>query len=130
MMTRMSDERILDDLIPDDQIASKQGAKQMLMTKALEGRFAQVGRQENVADPIVIAKFFYPYGAGSWYALEYSPDTREFFGYVAGLGTDELGYFSLDEFENLEGPAGAQGIERDYYWHEVPLSQVQSGQVQ
>ena len=64
-----------------------------LMTKALEERFAQVGRQESVKDPIVIAKFFNPTGAGTWYATEYYPDDKVFFGYASIFGdwNDEWG---------------------------------------
>jgi hypothetical protein len=47
-----------------------------LMTKQLLKRFTQVGRQEHAKDPIVIAKFFNPTGAGTWYATEYDPETR------------------------------------------------------
>jgi hypothetical protein len=94
-----------------------------LMTKAIEKRFAEVGRQENVKDPIIVAKFFYPRGAGTWYATEYDPENRIFFGYVTGLGFDELGSFSLDEFEQYRDSWGL-GIERDLYWKEKPLSEV------
>ena len=31
-----------------------------LITKELEKRFAQVGSQENVKDPVIVAKFFDP----------------------------------------------------------------------
>lgn len=31
-----------------------------LMTKELEKRFAEIGCQENIKDPIVVAKFFNP----------------------------------------------------------------------
>ena len=41
-----------------------------LLTKELLVRFAKVGRQEEVHDPLVIAKFFNPAGAGTWYATE------------------------------------------------------------
>ena len=37
-----------------------------LLTRELEKRFAQIGSQENVEDPIVIAKFFDPTGSGTW----------------------------------------------------------------
>src|SRR4051812_16153130 len=47
-----------------------------LLTRELERRFAAVGSQENVADPIVIAKFFNPIGAGTWFATEYDPEHR------------------------------------------------------
>lgn len=43
-----------------------------LMTKQLEARFAAIGRQDGKDDPIVVAKFFNPTGAGTWYATEIS----------------------------------------------------------
>jgi hypothetical protein len=96
-----------------------------LMTKELEKRFAQVGSQENVKDPLVIAKFFNPNGAGTWYATEYNPKDRIFFGYVSLFGdwNDERGSFSLDELESYKGRLGL-GIERDLYFNERPASQV------
>jgi len=45
-----------------------------LMTKTLERRFAQIGSQQGADDPIFIAKFFNPTGAGTWYASEYDPE--------------------------------------------------------
>lgn len=96
-----------------------------LLTAELVERFAKVGRQEDVADPIVIAHFFNPTGAGNWYATEYYPETEEFFGYVSIFGdhNDEWGYFSLDELKSVKGPFGL-GIERDLYWREKPISQI------
>ena len=106
-------------------IIQKGGEIMKLMTKALERRFAQVGSQENVDDPIVIAKFFNPTGAGTWYATEYDPNNRVFFGYVSIFGdsNDEWGSFSLDELESYEGRLGL-GIERDLYFGEKRSSQV------
>jgi hypothetical protein len=96
-----------------------------LMTKQLEKRFAEVGSQENVKDPVIVAKFFNPAGAGTWYATEYDPKTKTFFGYVSIFGdwNDEWGYFSLAELESYKGPFG-MGIERDFYWTEKRASQV------
>ena len=96
-----------------------------LMTKGLEKRFAKVGRQEKVKDPIVVAHFFNPAGAGDWYATEYDPKQRLFFGYVSIFGdwNDEWGYFSLDELQTYKGRFGL-GIERDLYWTEEPASKV------
>jgi hypothetical protein len=84
-----------------------------------------VGRQEEVKDPLVIAKFFNPTGAGTWYATEYDPETKMFFGYVSIFGdeNDEWGYFSLTELESLKGPFGL-GIERDLYFTQKPFSQI------
>ena len=96
-----------------------------LLTKELEERFNQVGRQEEVKDPLVITKFFNPTGAGTWYVTEYDPDSKNFFGYVSLFNdwSDEWGYFSLDELESLRGPFGL-GIERDLYFTPKRFSQI------
>ena len=96
-----------------------------LMTGELEKRFAEIGSQENSKNPIVVAKFFNPAGAGTWYATEYDPKTKTFFGYVSIFGdwNDEWGYFSLDELESFEGPFGI-GLERDLHWSERRFSKA------
>ena len=96
-----------------------------LMTKELEKRFSQVGSQEEVEDPVIVAKFFNPQGAGTWYATEYDPKEEMFFGYVSIFGdwNDEWGYFSLAELQSYVGPWGL-GIERDRYWDEAKASTV------
>jgi hypothetical protein len=96
-----------------------------LMTKELEKRFAEVGSQEQVEDPLMIARFFNPTGAGTWYATEYDPKHRIFFGYVSIFGdwNDEWGHFSLHELESFRGRFGL-GIERDLHFDEQRASQV------
>ncbi len=100
-----------------------------LMTKALEKRFAEVGRQDGKGPPLIIAKFFAPVGAATWWMSEYSPNDRIFFGF-ADLGDPvnaEWGYVSLDEMESVTMPAPFQslGIERDLHWTEKPADQVE-----
>jgi hypothetical protein len=96
-----------------------------LLTKELLKRFEQVGRQENSSDPLVIAKFFNPCGAGTWYATEYDPNDKIFFGFVSIFGdwNDEWGSFSLEELESYHGKFGL-GIERDLYFGEKRISEV------
>lgn len=96
-----------------------------LMTPVLEKRFAEVGSQSEEKDPLIIAKFFNPCGAGTWYATEYDPERREFYGYVSIFGdiNDEWGYFSLAELEEYKGPLGI-GLERDLYFDEVRASKI------
>ena len=96
-----------------------------LITKELEARFEMVGSQEDIKDPLVIAKYFNPTGAGTWYATEYNPKERLFFGYVSIFGdwNDEWGYFSLDELEGFKGQFGL-GIERDLFFVEKRASRV------
>jgi hypothetical protein len=96
-----------------------------LMTAKLEKRFAKVGSQENVKDPVIIAKFFNPTGAGTWWATEYDPIDKIIFGYASIFGdwNDEWGYSSLEELESYKGPFGI-GIERDLYWTEKRVSEI------
>jgi len=96
-----------------------------LLTKELIERFAAVGSQETVKDPIVIAKYFNPTGIGTWYATEYDPNDEMFFGYVSLFGdwNDEWGSFSLSELESYRGQFGL-GIERDLYFDQKPFGQI------
>lgn len=72
-----------------------------LLTKELLNRFQEVGGQENVKDPLIIAKFFNSTGAGTWYATEYEQETQMFFGYVSIFGdyNDEWGYSPLVNYK-------------------------------
>ncbi|MDP7367314.1 MAG: DUF2958 domain-containing protein, partial [Candidatus Pacebacteria bacterium] len=104
-------------------------AKQKLMTSQIRKQLPKLYSQDGVADPMVYVKFFNPYGAGTWLITEFDgKDTM--FGYVIGLGHDELGYTSLRELESLEGSIagrkvkGLQGIERDTSFRPEPLSKA------
>lgn len=74
-----------------------------LLTKAILEQFQKTGSQAQVADPIVIAKFFNPTGAGTWYATEFDEETGIFFGFVSIFGdwNDEWGNFTLAELESF-----------------------------
>ena len=75
-------------------------------------------------EAIAYVKFFTPDSNWTWYASEYDPEKKMFFGLVEGLDT-ELGYFSLEELQSVRGPLGLK-IERDIYFEETPLSQLQA----
>ena len=96
-----------------------------LMTKELEKRFSEVGSQEWVSDPLILAHYFNPTGAGNWYATEYDPVNRIIYGYASIFGdwNDEWGDTALSELEAFKGQWGL-GIERDLYWREKPASEV------
>ena len=96
-----------------------------LLTKNLMDRFHKVGNQEDEKVPLVIAKFFNPAGAGTWYATEYDPETNIFFGFVSIFGdhNDEWGSFSLEELESFKGSFGL-GIERDLFFSEKRASEI------
>ena len=97
-----------------------------LLTKELEKRFAKIGSQEEIEDPIVIVKFFNPTGRGTWFATEYNPERKVFFGYVSIFNTpeeNEWGDFSLNELESYVGEFDF-GIERDLYFKEQTISEA------
>lgn len=95
-----------------------------LLTKTIEKRFQKIGRQEEVKDPVVVAKFFNPTGGQTWWATEYYPKGKIFFGYVSLFGdhNDEWGDFSLEELQSVKGLLGL-GIERDLYCGEKRISE-------
>lgn len=112
-----------------------------LLTKELLNRFKKIGCQDG-KDPLVICKFFHPCSPATWYATEYYPEEKSFFGYVSLFGDhcDEWGYFSLEELESLRGGkielinndtgikttiiAPHLGVERDLYFTEKRFSEL------
>lgn len=93
-----------------------------LLTEEIIKKLPPLYSQENNPDPLVMVKFFDPFSQWTWYAIEYDPKERIFFGFVVGF-EEEMGYFSLDELEEIGH------IERDEYWEPTPLSLVKSGKV-
>lgn len=80
---------------------------------------AMRSQEEKGSDAVAQVKFFTPWSGWTWYASEYNPEHRIFFGVVVGLER-EFGYFSLEELEGIRGPGGIR-IERDLYWTPKPL---------
>jgi len=94
-----------------------------LLPKDVQDKLPPLHSQEGKGwDAIVQVKFFTPTSNWTWWATEYDPETRTFFGLVEGFER-ELGYFSLDELEAVRGPFGL-GVERDLYWDPKPLKEV------
>jgi hypothetical protein len=79
-------------------------------------------------EALVQVRYFTPDSSWSWFALEYDPDRRIFFGWVIDAGAPhfaELGSFSLDELEAARGPLGLP-VERDLYFRPQPLREVKA----
>ncbi len=92
-----------------------------LLTKELRGKLPPLYSQEEVKDPVVIAKFFYPNFSWTWYAIEFDGNDL-FYGLVDGF-EKELGYFSLSELQNNKGKLGLP-VERDWYFTPCRLSEI------
>jgi len=95
-----------------------------LLTNEIEKQFPPLYANEG-KDPKeikIITKFFDPTGSWTWFATEFDPSTRTFFGFVKGFD-NELGYFSLDELQSVKGRFGL-GIERDLHFGEHTLEEA------
>ena len=73
-------------------------------------------------DAIAQVKFFTPWSDWTWYAVEYNPDCKLFYGLVDGF-EKEVGYWVLEELEEIKGPFGLK-IERDRHFDPVPLREL------
>jgi hypothetical protein len=90
-----------------------------LITKEIEKALLShpLYSQEGNPNPKVVAKFFNPCGAGSWYITEGEKQADGdwlLFG-LCHIYDAELGYVTLSELESLQLPFGLT-IERDMYW--------------
>jgi hypothetical protein len=94
-----------------------------LLTKEIRQQLPELYSNEEVTDPVVIAKFFTPWTSWTWYATEFD-GVDTFFGLVVGHEI-ELGYFSLAELESVRGPGGLT-IERDVSFKPTKLSEVRA----
>ena len=100
-----------------------------LLTKELEKKLVRQAKQNKfISDSsteIAYVKFFDPTGSWTWYASEYNPETKMFYGLVDGH-EKELGYFSFDELLQLRLPMGLK-IERDLYFESTLISELYRG---
>jgi len=99
-----------------------------LIPQKLLSEIPDLYETENTLDPICQVKLFTPDSNWTWYIIELSKkDVNSCFGYVQGLDS-ELGYFTLEELEELHGPLGL-AIERDIWFEPTLFSKVKKGEV-
>ncbi len=96
-----------------------------LLTKELRKKLPPLYANEEVKDPMVIAKFFALASNWTWFAMEFDGEDL-FFGMVHGF-EKELGYFSLKELQSLKLSMGGieiPAVERDINWTPRRLSEL------
>ena len=95
----------------------------MLLTKEILRKLPPLYSQDGKGkEATVHVKFFFPAGAATWYATEYDPEDKLFFGWADLTGqTGEFGYFSLTELESVK--VRGLGIERDLHFKPKTLSE-------
>jgi len=97
-----------------------------LLTKAnLKALPPLYSQEKKGMEALVQVKFFTPDSNWTWYATEYDPEERIFFGLVDGH-CKELGYFSLGELESIRGRLGLP-IERDRFFRPTKLGELMEG---
>ena len=87
--------------------------------KALPAQGSTIGQGD---EAIALVKFFCPWSNWTWYATEYNPEGKLFYGLVEGFDK-EVGYWGLDELEDIVGPMGLK-IERDMYFTPTPIREL------
>jgi hypothetical protein len=98
-----------------------------LFTKEILARLPKLGATGHLTmDKLVVqAKLFNPMGAGTWYLMEYDPESKIAHAFVT-LGDPqnaEMGDVSIQELEDLKLPMG-MGIERDIHFTPRPLGEI------
>jgi hypothetical protein len=90
-----------------------------LFTKEIEAKAqAQYPLGNDMEKQVIVAKFFNPTGAGTWYLMNQDPNDTDYCWGVVQLFETEVGRFSKSELENYRGRFGI-GIERDLHFEEV-----------
>lgn len=72
---------------------------------------------------LIIAKFFNPTGAGTWYLMNMDPEDQDYCWGIVDLFEVEMGSFSKSELENTKVGLGL-GIERDLYFDEINAKEL------
>ena len=94
-----------------------------LLTEELKRQIPELYAQDGKGyESVAYVKLFTPWSSWTWYITEYSPDENLCFGLVCGFA-NELGYFSIEELENIKGPCGLK-VERDLYFEPTTLNQI------
>jgi len=98
-----------------------------LLTKELEKQLPALYATDKTPknEKKVIVKFFSIANDWKWYATEYDPEQKLFFGLVKGYET-EWGYFSLDEMQSVRHPRfNIPAIERDMHFSPITVEELE-----
>lgn len=92
-----------------------------LIPKELKDKIPKLYDTEDQSDPVAYVKLFID--GWTWYITELSIDDNICFGYVVSPFGSELGYFSLQEIQEVKGSLGI-GVERDLSFKPTKLSEL------
>ena len=92
-----------------------------LIPKEIKEQIPKLYDTEDSKDPIAYVKLFID--GWTWYITELSIDDDICFGYVVSPFGSELGYFSLNEIQEVKGSLGTK-VERDLYFTPTQLYKI------
>jgi hypothetical protein len=99
-----------------------------LLTKDIDAKlFAQYSKGSDLANQMVVAKIFNPYGRGTWYLLNSDPEDPDYIWAIVNLFEAEVGSVSRSELESIKVPPFRLGLERDLSFHPVNASELLKG---
>jgi hypothetical protein len=93
-----------------------------LLTKELKRKLPEFSVERR--EPIAVVKFFESWSGREWYAAEYDPATRTFWGLVDCVDR-KYGCFTLDELEFEARMPGGLQVERDKSFKPTPLKALE-----
>lgn len=103
-------------------------SRHLRLSSKILSKFERVGVQDDVADPIFIARFYVPGTDVEWFMAEYYPDENMFFGYASIFKNcdDEWAHISTSELEGVElyYHGDKFKVELDKSFKEKPASEV------
>jgi len=96
-----------------------------LLTKEIRANLPPLCATDNLGSKAIVqVKFFTPDSNWTWYATEYDPKRKLFFGLVDGYEL-ELGYFHLQELEDIGKDGKTIPVERDLHYEPKTLKKLQ-----
>jgi len=96
----------------------------ILFTKEIEKKAqAQYQLGSDLENQVVVAKFFNPLGAGTWYLINQDPEDPEYCWGICHIFETEVGSFSKSDLVTYKGNLGI-GIERDMGFEEVNAKEL------
>lgn len=91
----------------------------ILFTKEIEKKAkAQFNLGSELEKQLVVAKFFNPLGAGTWYLINQDPEDPDYCWGICNIFETEVGSFLKSDLECYIGKFGL-GIERDLNFEEI-----------
>lgn len=109
------------------RIKAKEKAKHpghVLMNAEIEAQLPALYANEGMGlDAIAPVKYFHALSGWTWYATEYDPQRKLFFGLVDGFEL-ELGYFHLQELEEVGKDGKTIAVECDLHYEAKSLKEL------